>query len=175
MVYVRSISPQEAKEIAKRMQKSNKTTVYIRFKTIELSSQRKSVTEIAKLLSRHPNSIRSYLHRFNQGGIEALMPKWKGGAPQKLKDLDQEYFEDLLGRPPSHFKELKSQSQNWTYELMQQYLSIYEKREVHQNTIWFHLRRIKYTSGRSKLSITSPDPDYKLKRQRVEEVEKKAI
>ncbi len=174
MLFVRTLTPEEDKELPQRLKAATKTKVYIRLKTVELSSQGKSVQEIAALLGRHPNSIRSYIHRFNDGGLDAVMPRWGGGATQKLQDLDKEYWEDLLSRPPSQFEKLSTQSRRWTYPLLQQYLWAYEGRKVHPNTIWFHLRRVGYTSGRSKLSVTSPDPEYRSKRARVEALEKKA-
>jgi transposase len=85
---------------------------------VEWSSQGKSVQEISGLLGRHPNSIRSYIHRFNEGGFGGVMPRWGGGASQKLKALDKAYFEDLLSRPPAHFEQLETQAQNWTYPLI---------------------------------------------------------
>jgi len=175
MLFVRELTLEEEKEIPKRLRTANRTRVYVCLKTIELSNQRKTVQEITKLLSRHPNTIRSYIHKFDEGGFDELMPRWGGGSTQKLRDLDKEYFEDLLNRPPSHFEKLESQSQNWTYELLGKYLLVYEDRKVSPNTIWYHLRRIEYTSGRSKLSVTSPDPEYQIKRERVEEVEKKSF
>ena len=174
MLFVRSLTSEEEGELSRRLKRATKTKVYLRLKTVELSSQGQSVQEISGLLGRHPNSIRSYIHRFNQGGFAGVMPRWGGGASQKLNALDKTYFEDLLSRPPSHFEKLKTPAQNWTYPLLQQYLLEYEGREVSQSTIWGHLRRCKYTSGRSKLSVTSPDPAYQVKRERVEALEKKA-
>lgn len=174
MLFVRPLTPQEEKELPQRLKAATKTKVYLRLKTVELSAQGKSVQEIGALLGRHPNSIRSYIHRFNAGGFAALMPRWGGGATRKLKDLDKAYWEDLLSRPPSQFEKLQTQARRWTYDLLQQYLWEYEGRKVCPATIWFHLRRVKYTSGRSKLSVTSPDPDYQVKRARVEALEKKA-
>ena len=174
MLYVREFTFQEEEELSRRLKHATKTRVYLRLKTVELSHQGKTVQEIATLLGRHPNSIRSYLHRFNEGGLKGVMPQWGGGASQKLKALDKAYFEDLLSRPPSHFEKLRTPAQNWTYPLLQQYLLEYEGGEVSQSTIWGHLRRCQYTSGRSKLSVTSPDPAYQVKRERVEALEKKA-
>jgi transposase len=173
MLFVRSLTPEEEQELSRRIKGATRTKIYLRLKTVALSHQGKPVQEIAVLLSRHPNSIRSYLHRFNAGGFPALMPQWGGGASQKLGDLDKAWWEDLLSRPPSHFEQLESKAQRWTYALLQQYLLLYEGRKVHPNTIWLHLRRLKYTSGRAKLSVTSPDPDYQVKRERVETLEKK--
>lgn len=174
MLFVRALTSQEEQELSRRLQRATKTRVYLRLKTVELSHQGKTVQEIATVLGRHPNSIRSYIHRFNEGGWEGVMPQWGGGASQKLSDLDKTYFEELLSRPPSHFEKLKTPAQNWTYPLVQQYLLEYEQRPVAQTTIWYHLRRCKYTSGRAKLSVTSPDPSYQVKRERVEALEKKA-
>lgn len=173
MLCVRSLTPDEVAELARRLRTVTKTKEYMRLKTIDLSHQGYAVQEIARLLDRHPNSIRSYLHRFNQGGWAALMPQWRGGTSRKLVDLGKAYWDDLLTRPPAHFPKLHSQAQRWTYALLQQYLHHYEGRTVHPNTIWWHLRRIKYTAGRAKLSVTSPDPDYQVKRTRVETLEKK--
>ena len=174
MLFVRELTPQEEAELPRRLKGATQTRVYLRLKTVELSHHGQSVQEIARLLGRHANSIRSYIHRFNEGGLEGVMPQWGGGASQKLKALDKAYFEDLLSRPPRHFAKLETHAQNWTYPLIQQYLSAYEGREVAQSTIWHHLRRCQYTSGRSKLSVTSPDPLYQVKRKRVEGLEKKA-
>ena len=175
MLFVRSLTPEEEQELSQRIQAATRTRIYLRLKTVALSHQGKPVKEIAGLLSRHPNSIRSYLHRFNEGGFSSLMPRWGGGASQKLSELDKAYWEELLSRPPTHFEKLESMAQRWTYPLLQQYLLCYEGRKVHPNTIWLHLRRVKYTSGRAKLSVTSPDPDYQVKRDRVEELEKKPL
>lgn len=173
MVFVRSLTPEEEQELSQRLRVATKTRVYIRLKAVELSHQGKSVQEIAGLVGRHPNSIRSYIHLFNTGGFAALMPRWGGGATRKLEGLDKAWWEDVLSRPPCHFEQLDTQAHRWTYELIQQYLLRYEGRCVSPGTIWFHLRRVDYTSGRAKLSVTSPDPDYQVKRERVEMLGKK--
>ncbi len=173
MLFVRPLTLEEEQELPQRIKAATKTRVYLRLKTVELSAQGKAVREIAGLLSRHPNSIRAYIHRFNQGGFSELMPRWGGGASQKLGAWDKAWWEDLLSRPPSPFEKLGTPSQRWTYALLHEYLLCYEGQKVHPNTIWLHLRRLKYTSGRAKLSVTSPDPDYQVKRDRVEELEKK--
>ena len=173
MLFARPLTPEEEQELSQRIKAATKTRIYLRLKTVELSSQGKPVREIAGLLSRHPNSIRSYIHLFNQGGFSGLMPRWGGGASQKLGAWDKAWWEDLLSRPPCQFEKLGTQSQRWTYALLHEYLLCYEGRKVHPNTIWLHLRRLKYTAGRAKLSVTSPDPDYQVKRDRVERLEKK--
>ena len=173
MLFVRPLTPEEEQELSRQLKAAQKTRLFIRLKTIELSAQGHPVWGISVLLGRHPNSIRAYIHQFNQGGLDAIAPRWGGGARRKLEELDKDFWDDLLSRPPAQFEKLSTQSQRWTYDLLQQYLLVYKGLQVHSTTIWFHLRRVKYTSGRAKLSVTSPDPDYQVKRERVEALEKK--
>jgi len=59
MLFVRALPFQEEGELSRRLKRATKTKVYLRLKTVELSSQGQSVQEISGLLGRHPNSIRS--------------------------------------------------------------------------------------------------------------------
>ena len=110
---------------------------------------------------------------FRPSGFEGLKRKPRGKPEEKLKAYDKAYWEDVLSQPPSSFEQLATPDQNWTYELIQQYIEQYLQIKVTISTIWNHLRRVGFTSGRAKLSITSPDPDYQVKRQRVEALKKK--
>lgn len=82
MLFVRPLSSELEMELAWALKAAIRTKEYIRLKAVEFSHQGKSVQQIAILLNRHPNSIRAYLHQFNQGGISALHPRWGGGASQ---------------------------------------------------------------------------------------------
>jgi transposase len=121
----------------------------------------------------HANTIRSIIKKFQAQGFEGLQRKPRGKPEEKLKAYDKAYWEDILSQPPSSFEKLETPDQNWTYALIQQYLEIYLQLKVTISTIWNHLRRVGFTSGRAKLSITSPDPAYQVKRQRVEDLKKK--
>ena len=50
------------------------------------------------------------------------------------------------------------------------YAQAYLGQEVCFQTISAALKRCKYRTGRSKLRVGSPDPEYHVKRQRVEEL-----
>ena len=142
-------------------------------KVIEFSNQGKSVSKIGKLLGLHSNTVRSIIKKFKAPGFDGLLRKPRGRPKEKLKAYDKKYWEDILGQPPSSFEKLASPDQNWTYELIQRYIEKYLKIKGSISVIWSHLRKEGFTSGRAKLSITSPDPEYQVKRQRVEELKKK--
>lgn len=72
MIFVRMLTPEEEKELSQWLKAASKTRIYIRLKTLELSHQGKSVQEIAPVLSRHPNSVRSYIHKVQQRRFQSL-------------------------------------------------------------------------------------------------------
>lgn len=153
--------------------KSQSALIYMDLKIIEFSHQGKRVSEIGELLGLHSNTVRTILKKFKANGFAGLQRRPRGQPEEKLKAYDKAYWEDILSQPPSSFEQLATPDQNWTYELVQQYLEQYLDIKVTISTIWNHLRKVGFTSGRAKLSITSPDPDYQVKRQRVEELKKK--
>jgi transposase len=170
-----TLNENELKEIAERLKraKSQSTLVYLDLKIIEFSHQGKSVSQISELLGFHANTVRNLLKKFQAHGFEGLKRKPRGKPEEKLKAYPKAYWEDVLSQPPSSFEQLASPDQNWTYELIQQYIEQYLQIKVTISTIWNHLRRVGFTSGRAKLSITSPDPDYQVKRQHLEGLKKK--
>lgn len=169
------LNESELKELEERLKraKSQSTLVYLDLKIIEFSHQGKTVSQISELLGLHANTVRSVLKKFQAHRFEGLKRKPRGKPEQKLKAYDKDYWTDVLSQPPSSFEQLQTPDQNWTYELIQRYSEQYLQIKVTISTIWNHLRRVGFTSGRAKLSITSPDPDYQVKRQRVEDLKKK--
>jgi transposase len=170
-----TLNDSELQELERRLKraKSQSTLVYLDLKIIEFSHQGQSVPQIGNLLGLHPNTVRTIIKKFQTNGFEGLKRKPRGKPEEKLKAYGREYWEDILSQPPSSFEKLASPDQNWTYELLQQYIEQYLQIKVSISTIWNHLRRVGYTSGRAKLSITSPDPDYQVKRQRVDDLKKR--
>jgi len=170
------LNESELEELQQRLKqaKSQSTLVYLDLKIIEFSNQGKSVPEIGQLLGLHPQTARTMIKKFQANGFKGLQRKPRGKPEEKLKAYGKAYWEDILSQPPSSFEKLDTPDQNWSYELIQSYIADYLQIKVSISTIWNHLRRVGYTSGRAKLSITSPDPEYQVKRQRVEELEKKA-
>ena len=170
-----TLNESELKELAERLKraKSQSTLVYLDLKIIELAHQGQSAPQIGKLLGLHSNTVRTLIKKFQARRFEGLTRKPRGKPEEKLKAYDKAYWEDVLSQPPSSFEHLETPDQNWTYELIQQYIEQYLQLKVTISTVWNHLRRVGFTSGRAKLSITSPDPEYQVKRQRLETLKKK--
>jgi transposase len=146
---------------------------YRRVKIIHLSSQGKPVSELAAEFDLSRATVRDYLKRYNQAGLEGLKRKYSPGRPWKIK-FSKAVWEELLHRSPCQFEKLNTAARNWTQALLGRYFAVYHGIEVAQSTLSSLLKRIGFRWNRGKLKVTSPDPLYTVKRERVETLKKKA-
>jgi hypothetical protein len=63
---------------------------------------------------------------------------------------------------------LATPSHVWTLRLLARYLAVVHQVEVSEATIYQALSRAGFRRGRTKLTVTSPDPQYEVKRRRIE-------
>lgn len=156
------------------MQQTSDKKWYLRLKIIDLSSQGQSVSSLAHLFDLNEATIRSYIHRFNRGGLDGLRPEYGAGRPAILTWTQAEWL-DVLAQSPAHLPLLASQARNWTQALLQQYLRAYHHIEVTQSTIAKRLHQAGIRWRRAKLRVHSPDPLYQVKRQRIEKLQQMAL
>jgi transposase len=170
MLYA-EVSPQTYDTLLNAIQQSTDRNWYRRLKIIQLSAQRKSVPELATLFDLSKATVRDYLKRYNAGGLDGLKRHSSDGAPAKIP-FTRVDWEDLLRRSPSQFDRLQTGARNWTQELVQTYLRLYHQVSVTQQTISACIKRHQVSWNRGKLKVTSPDPLYSVKRERIEDLKK---
>ena len=141
---------------------------YRRLKTIQLSMAGHNVTQLAEQFDLCSATVREYIKAYNAGQIEMLRPNKSPGRPPKVGQLNRDDWEQILQRTPNQYEKLQTDSREWTLELLVGYTKQYLGQDVVFQTISQALRRCKYRTGRSKLRVGSPDPDYMVKRERVE-------
>jgi hypothetical protein len=86
--------------------------------------------------------------------------------------LTKAEWEELLHQSPSQFERLRSGARNWTQALLQTYLWEYHHVSVTQQAISVAIKRHKVRWNRGKLRVTSPDPVYLVKRERIDTLKK---
>ena len=172
MIYA-NVNESGQAELMQAMKETNDKKWYRRLKIIDLSGQQFSVPNLAVIFNLTPQTIRTYIQRYNGGGLEKLKPNYGKGRDVAL-DWTKDQWLALFGQAPSQFEQLNSGAQNWTQELMVQYLSIYHQVTVTQPAISTMLKRVGLKWKRAKLRIKSPDPLYIVKRQRVDSLKEKA-
>ena len=147
---------------------------YRRLKIIDLSSQRYSVPNLASMFDLCKATVRSYIHSFNEGGFENLKRQYSPGAPVKVP-LTRDEIEEVLHQSPHQFEKLDTGARNWDQELLSLYFQEYHQVQIGQSAISKMLTRLDIRLNRGKLKVTSPDPEYKSKRQRIETFKKKRM
>lgn len=161
-------------ELKDEMARTKDKKWYRRLKIIDLSAQGYTVPELTKMFDLSGHTIRTYIQRYNGGGLASLAPRYGQGRPLLLNWTRSQWL-DLMHQPPKDHDKLNSGAMNWTQELLQQYFVHYHKLMVSQSTISKAIKRAGVRWRRAKLTVQSPDPLYVVKRQRVEQLKQKAL
>jgi transposase len=164
----------ERTELAAALRAARSVRLYTRLKVVQLADRGHPVEALADLFDLDGRSVRRYLHRYAAGGLAALPDAPRSGRPRKLPPEyaggpeTQPAWQRLLDRRPSTIPELDTPSHVWTLGLLARYMTAAHGVEVAESTIYATLSRAGFRRGRTKLTVTSPDPDYEVKRQRIE-------
>lgn len=161
-IFVRKLSKHEKAELRKLLRSTN-TRLYKRARAIWLSAtQHLKAPEIANIVDLHLNKVRRYIRRFNQRGIAGLYQKFSAGRPREISDKQRRQVIATLKSKPREFGLAFS---NWSIRGLCQVV-IKERIIKAISPEW--MRRViaeeGYSYKRSKRWITSPDPEYEVKK-----------
>ncbi len=173
MLYA-NVNEQGQAELNREMKVTRNVKWYRRLKVIDLSARGYGVPELTEMFALSAGTIRTYIKKYNAGGLAALLPGYGPGRPRAL-EWDKAQWLDLLHQPPSSFPELETGAQNWTQALLQQYFAHYQQQALSQGAISKAIKRAGLRWRRAKLTIKSPDPMYVVKRQRVQDLAAQAL
>lgn len=168
------VSPKESEQLVTALKQSQNVRWYQRLHIIQLSSKGQSVTELSNLFGRCTATIRDYIKRYNQNGIEGLQRQSSSGAPPQIP-LTHPQWEELLHQSPSQLVRLETAARNWNQELLVTYLHRYHGILVTRPAVAAHLKRHGIRWNRGRLKITSPDPLYTVKRDRLDTLKKQPV
>ena len=143
---------------------------YRRLQIIALSAKKYTVRQLSQMFHLCPATIRSYIKAYNQGGLEGLKVKPRSGRPPKIGHWTKADWDRVLARTPNQYQKLETCSRQWTLALLVQYLQAYHHIQVCLASVYASLRKTGRGTGRSKLRVGSPDPDYAVKRAHTQEV-----
>lgn len=136
-------------ELNKALKRADKTKWYRRVKAIEMSAQGQSISEIAEFFDLNYNTIRGYINRYNQGGLDGLKPKYGKGRKATIT-LSKSELSQILERSPSQFEKLETGARNWNQALMSQYFWHYHQIEASQGAISGTFKRLGIAWNRAK-------------------------
>jgi len=171
MIYAEISDAPALQKLDAALSEATKPQWYRRLLIIKLSAtERMSVQKLAKMFTLSDDSVRSYIHKYNTSGLEALRPKSPPGRRGKITHFSKSDWDLLLEQTPNQYEKLQTDSRQWTLDLISAYLKAYHEISVSPPAIYFALRRTGYRTGRSKLRVGSPDPEYQAKREQLTEL-----
>jgi len=160
--------------LRKELKSTKDAKWYRRLKIIQLSSQGEKVRQLAKQFDVCQATVRDYIKRYNSGGLETLNPDKSSGRPPTTQ-LTKAEWEELLHQSPCQFVKLNTCVRNWTQDMLSEYCHEYLGVRIGASAICMLLKRMDISWNRGKLKVTSPDPQYTVKRKRVEALKKKPV
>ena len=170
-----ALSEEQRAELAAAIRAARSARLYRRLKAVQWLAEGYSVETVMRLADASRSSVYHYLSAYARGGVAALEDAPRRGRPRKLPapyagggPEGHDAWQRLLDRRPSTIGELATPSHVWTLRLLARYMEAVHGASVAEATIYTALSRAGFRRGRTKLSPTSPDPQYEVKRRRIE-------
>ena len=161
-LYVRKMTKKEKQAMQAGIR--SKDPFVIRRSQIVLASERgEKAIEIAKTLGCDDETVRNVIKGFNQDGIAVLQEgsRRPHNTQAAFSTKSVEQLKEILHQSPRNFGKVTSL---WTLDLAAEVSYEFIKERVSGETIRATLKRFGMKWTRAKHWITSPDPDYELKK-----------
>jgi len=118
---------------------------------------------IAAIVREDDQTVRTWLKRWMAEGIEGLRDRPGGGAPAKMT---KEYEEQLLASVRLRPRSLGQAYSMWTLQRLADYMAEQTGIRVGYETVRQVLKGGEIVLSRPQHTISSPDPEYKVKKRR---------
>ncbi len=128
------------------------------------AEQHMTAAEIAPIVRTSEETVRRWLKRYLSEGAEGLRDSPRPGAPRKVTAA---YVEQLVGAVRRRPRSLGLPYSLWTLRRLADYLAEQTGIRVEYETVRLHLKAAGIVLSRPQHTITSPDPEYALKKRRL--------
>ena len=128
------------------------------------AEQQLTAPAIAAIVRESDETVRRWLKRYHAEGIEGLRDQHRGGVPAKVTDA---YRAQLLFAVRRHPRSLGQPYSLWTLQRLADYLAEQTGIRVGYETVRLYLKAADIVLSRPQHTITSPDPEYALKKRRL--------
>ena len=148
------------------------TTKDVRMRTraqiILLAFDGLSAPKIAKIVDLDPESVRHHMKRYRDEGIVGLPDRERSGRPRRATP---EYVELAIHTLRQRPRALGLNFSVWSLERLIDYLKDKTQITVSDETIRTHLRAQGISFSRPQHKVSSPDPEYLVKKKRSKQCE----
>ena len=161
--------PEQSEGQIKALAELYRTTHNVRLRTraqmvLLAVEQHLTAAANAAIVRESEGTVRCWLKRYLAEGIAGLHDAWAGGAPAKVTEAYQELLLQVVRRRP---RSLEQPYSMWTLQRLADYMAEQTGIRVEDETVRVHLKAAEIVLSRPQHTISSPDPEYMLKKRRL--------
>jgi len=162
------LPPQSSEQIA-ALEELYRTTKDVRLRTrgqmMLLAAEKHLVAaEIAAIVRESEHTVRRWMKRYMAEGIEGLKDAPRPGAPAKVTP---DYVAELVRIVRQRPRSLGLEFSLWTLQRLADYMAEQTGIRVEGETVRQHLADHDIVLSRPQHKISSPDPEYEVKKRRL--------
>ena len=168
-LYVPSLSEEQKAELDEQYRKTAVPRVRTRAQMVLLSAEKKlKVDEIADIVRESSVTVLRWLHRYIAEGIQGLMDAPRAGRRSILTDEFRKRLLEVVRRRP---RSLELEYSMWTLQRLADFMAEDTGMRVSTETIRRALAKEDIVFSRPQHTISSPDPEYQIKKRRLKKLE----
>jgi transposase len=159
------LSPDQVQELDTLYRTTRDVRVRTRALMVLLAAEKRLVAcEIAAIVRESDETVRRWLHRYQAEGVNGLADAPRSGKPPTVTTVYRERLLELVRRRP---RALDLPFSIWTAARLADYLAEETGLRMSVPTIHRLLRNAGLGFGRPQHTISSPDPEYAVKKRRL--------
>jgi len=168
-VYVPPLSEEKIFELEQLYRKTEVPRVRTRAQMVLLSVEKKlKADEIAAIVRESSVTVLRWLHRYIAEGIQGLMDAPRSGRSSILTDEFRKRLLEVVRRRP---RSLELEFSMWTLQRLADFMAEDTGIRVSTETIRRVLAKEGIVFSRPQHTISSPDPEYQVKKRRLKKLE----
>jgi len=168
-LYVPSLSKEQKAELEELYRKTGLPRVRTRAQMVLLSSENGLTTEeIAEIVRESSVTVLRWLHRYVGEGIQGLMDAPRAGRSLVVTDEFRKRLLEVVRRRP---RSLNLGYSMWTLQRLADFMAEDTGIRVSAETIRRVLAKEDIVFSRPQHTISSPDPEYQVKKRRLKKLE----
>lgn len=158
------ISDLQLNELKELYRKTRDPRLRTRAQIILLAVEKHLVAEaISEIVRLSDQAVRKWLKRYLVEGIGGLKDMPRAGTPRKVTPAYLEKLQAAVRRRP---RSLDLPFSMWTLQRLSDYLAEETGLRVEAETVRLHLKKIGIVLSRPQHKVSSPDPEYLVKKRR---------
>jgi transposase len=161
---IRELTADEIRELDQLYHETKDVRLRLRAQIVLLAADNKLIApEIAKVVRVNDQSVRNWLRRYMAQGIAGLSDEPRSGAPSKVTAAYEQRLLEVVRQRP---RTLGQSFSTWTVQRLANFLTQEVGIELSKATVHRVLQRHDIVFSRPQHTVSSPDPEYMVKKRR---------